>query len=251
MKTYVINLPRAKARRDAMERQFQDIGQEFELFHGTDWRQLSSDDWHEVDRISREREGRRPLTPGMVACHLSHRRVLRKITTGDEEWAAVFEDDVSLSPELGAALRELEAATILSVFDIIFLHRNHGKKSFVPLAAVNDHFTLGLVRFADWGTQSYVVSRNAAQRILERFPKIVHRTDHTLHAYWENSLATAYLDPPVAFHGIADARGSLLKEGADNRRRRMLLSGPRRFCSAAVEEFRKRKSFGKRIRSRI
>ena len=250
MKIYVINLPRARARRDAMAKQFREIDLEFEFFHGTDWRHLSSDDWGEVDRTSREREGRRPLSPGMVACHLSHRRVLNTIATGKEEWAAVFEDDVSLAPDLGAAIQELETSATTREFDIIFLHRNERTKVFVPLVAVDDRFRIGLVRFTDWGTQSYVISRVGAQRILKRYPKVVHRTDHTLHAYWENALVTAYLDPPVAFHGIAEARGSILKEGAGNRRRKLLSRASRRFLSMATEEFRKRMSFRQRTRSR-
>ncbi len=249
MKIFVINLPRAEARRNAMSRQFRDLGLTIEFFAGTDWRELSVEDWRKVDRTSREREGRRPLSPGMVACHLSHRRVLGAIASGDEKSVAVFEDDVSLVPDIGTVLDALDASPQAQEFDIIFLHRNQSGKPFVRLAPVGDRWSLGLVKFTDWGTQAYVVTRLGAARFLDRYPRIIHRTDHSLHAYWENDLATAYLDPPAASHGIADAGRSLLKEGAGSRSQRPLVSAPRRIRSIAMEEFRKRKSFRRRARS--
>ena len=249
MKIFVISLPRAEARRNAMSTQFRDLDLAFEFFAGTDWRELSTEDWREVDRTSRAREGRRPLSPGMVACHLSHRRVLGAIASGDEKSVAVFEDDVSLEPEIGTVLDALDASPHAQEFDIIFLHRNQREKTFVPLAPVGDRWSLGLVKFTDRGAQAYVVSRLGAARFLDRYPRIIHRNDHSLHAYWENDLATAYLDPPAASHGIAEAGRSLLKEGAGNRTQRPLLSAPRRIRSIAMEEFRKRKSFRRRARS--
>ena len=44
MKCIVINLPRAEARREAIRRQFDALGIEFELFNAIDWRDLSEED---------------------------------------------------------------------------------------------------------------------------------------------------------------------------------------------------------------
>ena len=107
MKCIVINLPRAEARRRAMYRQFDALGIEFEIFNAIDWRDLGERDWALVDRKSRDMEGRRPLSDGMVACHLSHRKVLEGVVAGDDELAAIFEDDVTLAPEIGGALHAL------------------------------------------------------------------------------------------------------------------------------------------------
>ena len=62
MKRFVINLPRAEARRRAMRRQFDNLNMEFEIFDAIDWRDLSEEDWALVDRKSRDMEGRRPLS---------------------------------------------------------------------------------------------------------------------------------------------------------------------------------------------
>ena len=79
MRCIVINLPRAKERRLAMRKQFDALGVEFEIFDATDWRDMGEADWALVDRESRNREGRRPLSDGMIACHPSHRKALEVI----------------------------------------------------------------------------------------------------------------------------------------------------------------------------
>ena len=249
MKCVVINLPRAEARRRVMTEQFERLGLDFEFLIGTDWRELTAEDWSVVDRIAREREGRRPLSPGMIGCHLSHRRAMEAIASGEEEWTAVFEDDVTLLPDLGAALRAIQNSGTARNCDIIFLHRNRKKRPFVLLAAIDGSWRLGMIKFVDWGTQAYVVSREGARRLLNRCPKIVHRTDHTLHAYWENGLNVVSLDPPVALHGIDGGEQSLLQEGMGNRPIRPILSAPRRLYSIATEEFLKRRSFYRRAHS--
>ena len=107
MKCIVINLPRAAARRRAMRSQFEALGIEFEIFNATDWRDLNEEDWTHVDRESRDMEGRRPLSDGMIACHMSHRKALGSVAAGEDELVAVFEDDVTLAPEIGGALDAL------------------------------------------------------------------------------------------------------------------------------------------------
>ena len=37
-------------------------------------------------------------------------------------------------------------------------------------------YRLGIVKFSDWGTQGYIITRRAAQRYFEYYPKIVYRS---------------------------------------------------------------------------
>lgn len=99
MKCIFINLPHAETRRKAMAREFGSLGIEFEIFDAIDWRDQGEEDCSLVDRESREREGRRPLSDGMIACCLSHRKALTSIVKGEDELVTVFEDDVTLAPE--------------------------------------------------------------------------------------------------------------------------------------------------------
>ena len=250
MKCIVINLPRTKARREAMCRQFDALGIEFEIFDATDWRDMSEADWALVDRESRDREGRRPLSDGMIACHLSHRKALECVAAGEEELVAVFEDDVTLAPEIGGVLHALERFYVSGrKFDLVFLHRNDTDKPFAPLKKVDAGISLGITKFSDWGTQSYVVSKKGAKRFLQNCPKIVHQIDHTLHAYWENGLNVFSLETPVVFHGNEAGGHSFLQEAADSRPSRNFLKLPYRVFSNLREEALKRACFSRKVRN--
>ena len=172
MKCIVINLPRAEARREAMRKQFEALDMKFEIFDATDWRDLREEDWALVDRKSRNREGRRPLSDGMVACHLSHRKALEGISASEDELTAVFEDDVTLAPEIGGALDALARLYASGwEFDLIFLHRQRKEKAWIPLKRVDAGVRLGITKFSDFGAPGYVVSKKGANSFLERYPK--------------------------------------------------------------------------------
>ena len=250
MKCIVINLPRAEARREAMHRQFDALGIESEIFDATDWRELSEQDWILVDRKSRDMEGRRPLSDGMIACHLSHRKALESVALGDDELVAIFEDDVTLAPEIGGVFEALARLYASGwEFDFVFLHRHSKDKPFASLKRVDSGIRLGITKYSDWGTQSYVVSKIGASRLLERFPKIVNRTDHTLHAYWENGLNVFSLETPVVFDGNEAGGYSFLQEAKDSRPSRNLWKLGRRVISNLREEILKRVYFSRKVRS--
>ena len=250
MKCIVINLPRAEARRRAMSRQFDTLGIEFEIFDAIDWRDLSEEDWALVDRKSREMEGRRPLSDGMIACHLSHRKALKSVAEGDDGLAAVFEDDVTLAPEIGGALDALMRLYASGwEFDIVFLHRQSMDKTFAPLKRADAGIRLGITKFSDWGAQGYVVSKKGATRLLKNCPKIVNRNDHTLHAYWESGLNVFSLETPVVFDGNEAGGHSFLQEAKDSRPSRNLWKLGRRVLSNLREEVLKRVCFSRKVRS--
>ena len=250
MKCIVINLPRAEVRREAMRKQFDALGIEYEIFDATDWRDLDEEDWALVDRESRDREGRRPLSDGMVACHLSHRKALEGVAAGEDELVAVFEDDVTLAPEIGGALDAL--ARIYASgweFDFVFLHRNDTYKPFTLLKRINEEIRLGITKFSDWGAQSYVVSKKGASRFLENCPRIVHQIDHTLYAYWESGLNVFSLETPVVFDGNEAGGHSFLQEAADSRPERNLRKFGHRALSNLREEALKRVYFYRKVRN--
>ena len=221
----------------------------FEIFAGTDWRDLNEEDWALVDRESRDREGRRPLSDGMIACHLSHRKALEGVATGEDELAAVFEDDVTLAPEIGGVLDALKRLYASGwKYDIVFLHRQSMDKTYVPLKKVDDGIRLGITKYSDWGAQGYVISKNGAGRLLKRFPKIVNRNDHTLHAYWESGLNVFSLETPVVFDGNEAGNHSFLQEAADSRPSRNLCKLPYRAFSNLREEVLKRVYYFRKVR---
>ena len=245
----VINLPRAKNRIQAMTEQVNGLDIEFETLEATDWRNLTEQDYENVDRETRDKEGRRPLSPGMIACHISHRRAIATVASGLDDLTAIFEDDVTLAPNTANVLQSLEHAYSSGVnFDIVFLHRNKIYLKFAALEAVSKEVKLGITKFSDWGAHGYVISKVAAAKLLKRLPKIIHRCDHTLHAYWENGLNVFSLEDPVVFHGNTAGEHSFLQEGTRRKSNLSVSKLPRRAVSILREEMLKRKHFRKKLR---
>ena len=221
------------------------LGMEFEILKATDWKELTEQDCSMVDSATRERQGQKPLSKAMVAAVTSHRRALAQLIASDDEMVVILEDDVTILPEFKDVLALVESSEI--EFDVIFLHRGRSKNAFVPLECMGQ-YRLGIVKFSDWGTQGYIITRRAAQRYFEHHPKIVYRSDHSLHAYWENGLETFSLDPPVVYHENQAGSHSFLNEVKIDGRSRSVAARARRLRTELTKEFQRRRAFGRRVR---
>ena len=245
MKIIVINLARAVDRRQAMTEMLLSLGMEFKILEATDWKELTEQDCSLVDTATRERQGQKPLSKSMIAAVTSHRRALAELIASEDEMAVIFEDDVTILPEVKDVLALVESSEI--DFDVIFLHRGRSRNTFVPLKRIG-RYRLGIVKFSDWGTQGYIITRNAAQLYFGHYPKIVYRSDHSLHAYWENGLKTFSLDPPVVHHDNQSGPHSFLDEVKIDGRSRPVAARARRLRTELTKEFQRRRAFGRRVR---
>ena len=115
------------------------------------------------------------------------------------ESMAIFEDDARFETGLPAVLQTLEQQT--HEFDIVKLQRRNLRRPFIPTTSLPTGHRLGRVRFSDFGSEGYVITREAARRLLERIPRMVRDLDHELSYFWENGLNVLYLDPPVVREG--------------------------------------------------
>lgn len=247
MRHFIINIERAVERRarmvDAFTRQYLD----FEIIEGYDWRNLTEEHLLGVDYEVRARQGRRTVRLGSVGCWLGHKKAMRRLVESHERLAAVFEDDIDITNDLGPVLAEIESTSIK--FDIVFLHRNKPEYRFMPIWRLSPTHKFGIVKYQDWGTQGYVITRDAAKRFLRDNPLMIHRIDHTLHSYWENNMITYTLNPPVVSHAHHEI-GSILQESPSPRRVRTLSSTLQRIRILVDEEWRRRRSFRKRLNNR-
>ncbi len=249
VKCIVINLLRAKDRLQAIAGQFNKLDIDFETLEATDWRDLNEQDYEHVDRDARDKEGRRALSPGMVACHLSHRRAIADVASGVPDLAAIFEDDVALAPNIGSVLQTLQQAYSAGTnFDLVFLHRNKTYLRYMVLETIDENVKLGITKYSDWGAHGYVISKPAARKLLNRYPRIIHRCDHTLHAYWESGLEVFSLQEPVVSHGNEAGDHSFLQEGSRQRVHWSVPKLPRRAASVLREEILKRRYFRQKLK---
>ena len=251
MRAVLINLERARVRRDRMAAAFARTGIEFETWPAVDARALTDADRRLVDNEARRRLGLYPIPDGSLANTLSQRAAMQDLVENGPEMMAVFEDDSTLNDALPAVLTALEERSDL--FDIVVLQRRNLGRRFVPCTSLPTGHTLGRVRFADYGSNGYVITRNAARRFLERTPRMVREIDQALSRFWDNGLNVLYIHPPVVSHD--QALESQIEEtrhpnrAAHRSARRTPVVFARRLAAAVSRDVRRRIIFRRLLRA--
>lgn len=220
MRSLVISLSRALERRAAIAQRFAEVNLPFEFMDAIDARNLTETDTAEIDTTYRSRRGLRPISPGELACWLSHRAAVRTLVAGNEPMLAIFEDDGLPLPELPDVLRALERRA--GSFDVVVLGRRQPWKPLVDPIALGKR-KMGRIRYNEWGAEGYVITREAARFFLARIPKMRFPYDMDLCHAWVNRLNLFFLDQPVVHHegdySYIDAAGP--RRGYANRRSRI------------------------------
>lgn len=163
MKCYLINLDRSADRLEQMEREFGRYGLDFTRVSAVDGRLLSQAELDAV--VAPVRRWEIPMPPGEIGCFLSHRRCLEIIASGDDAFAAVFEDDIVLSRQ---------AQTVLSSSDWIPAGTDIIKIETFNTVILLDAATRIKGTDCSYGrllskhlcTGGYIVSRDAAKHML-------------------------------------------------------------------------------------
>ena len=252
MRIVLISLERATERRQRMAEEFARVGLDYEIWPAKDARTLTDEDRAFVDHAARERLGLHPVPDGSLACTLSERAAMHDLATNGPESMAVFEDDARFDAGLPAVLRALERRT--HVFDIVKLARRNLRKPFIPTMSLPTGHRLGRVRFSDFGSEGYVITREAARLLLERIPRMVRDLDHELSYFWENGLNVLYVDPPVVREDpeygsqIQETRSA---ERLEHRRERLRRPGilARRVKAIIAHDIRRLIAFRRQLRS--
>lgn len=253
MKAFVINLEKACERRRRMEEQFASLGLKATFHPAVDARELTPEHYAQVDRETRRRLGLWPQADGSIANWISQRQVMREITENGPETAAIFEDDAGLSPDLPEVLDALERRPF--TFDVIKLNRRSLKKTFIPCERLATGHRVGRVRYHDYGSEGYVITREAARHFLENTPMMMREIDQALSRFWENGLNVFYLEPPVVSHDEQDdsqiERDRKLARKKQKRADGVLFVAWRRAMSAVSRDIRRRIAFRRLMRGEI
>ena len=252
MKAFVINLERAVERRRRMEQQFAALGLEAAFHPAVDARELTPEHYALVDRETRRRLGLWPQADGSIANWISQRRVMRKIVENGPETAAIFEDDAGLSAELPVVLDALDRRPF--AFDVVKLNRR-SSKPFIPCERLETGHRVGRVRYHDYGSEGYVITREAARHFLESTPLMMREIDQALSRFWENGLNVFYVDPPVVSHDEQDdsqiERDRRRARKAHRRAEGAFSVTWRRVVSAVSRDFQRRAAFRRLQRGEI
>jgi glycosyl transferase family 25 len=177
MKSYLINLDRSCDRLTFMTEQFCKLGCDFTRVSAVDARMFTPEQIR--DALAPNQKWPYPLTPAEIGCFLSHKKCLELIAQGEEDHAAIFEDDVLFgrdADKLFASGDWIPAdADIIKIetHDKIVLLGTH-------LPCAETHFTVARLRSRHLLSAGYIISKPAAQRMLAFMEKPSAPLDHFL-----------------------------------------------------------------------
>ena len=197
MRIVVINLDTDTHRCSRVARRLAELGLPWERFSAVDGHRLEP---HQEDLIDRASAATRGLefSPGAIGCWLSHHEAQRMVAEGADPMALILEDDLAIGDDLPDVLERIERGEA-GRFDVIRLHRYKMRRKFVPVYRIGGN-SLGFVRPTDSGAQAYVITREAARRLIASIPRMVQLADHALYEHWTHGLVVCSIDPPVVLH---------------------------------------------------
>ncbi len=175
----LVNLERTRERRERMAAEFERVGLEARLWSAVDARTLTDADRAFIDLDRRRRLGLHPIPDGSLANTLSQRAAMEQLVRNGPEMMAVFEDDARFDPALPKVLAALERHYHL--YDVVKLQRRNLRRPFVRTIPLTGEHWLGRVRFADFGSEGYVITRDGARRLLDRKPRLVFQLTNVKH----------------------------------------------------------------------
>ena len=200
MKSYVINLANRPERLAHVRKTFGDAGIPFERFEAIGRDQLAD---YDLSSRLRPRGDGRPWLPMEVGCLLSHRELWKRVATGGDDFAAIFEDDIIVSSGLrdilggdlppGADLVKLETFCQVTYVSRRAIPRRNGSGCFRRLLTIHE------------GTGAYVISRHAAAKLIDaaaQFDQPLDRSMFCPRVLAKEGLIAYQAVPGVAIQGM-------------------------------------------------
>lgn len=178
MKCYLINLDRSVDRLSKMQSQFDSINISFTRVSGVDGKLLTAEQLAQItDAVQRWEI---PLPASEIGCFLSHRKCIELIANGDDEYAAIFEDDVTLSAASAQFLRD--SRWIPDKTDIVKIDTNNTLVILEDFTSLdNTGRDLARLRSKHLCCGGYIVSRRAARHILTYMDKVSVPVDNLIY----------------------------------------------------------------------
>lgn len=191
MKSYLINLDKDTDRLGFFKSNFERLGITFERISAVDGRTFSEPDYQKF-MDSRPRDYNRVQTKtwlrGQMGCFLSHHSAWKRIAEDSEPFGAVFEDDIHVSDDLKQILQT--DSWIPQNVDIIRLETSTNRVRLTPQPILSyKKRNLYGVKSTSWCAGAYILSRKAAQKLVDLSEKYHEPADVILYNFNESVIA--------------------------------------------------------------
>lgn len=176
MKTLIINLDRSVERMESMRRLAMDLGLDYERVPAVDGAAVDAE-----IRCRQRETAVFPPSDGELGCFLSHWLCWKKIAEGDDDVVLVLEDDVVLLSADRDVL--IQAKSLASYVDLVRLE-GHWAKVWVDRqdVSLSNSYRAARLRSGAIGSGAYLVSKSAAQKLLDLYPSYRRPVDLALYA---------------------------------------------------------------------
>lgn len=189
IKSYLINLEKDVDRLAFFKANFDKLGIKFERITGVDGRLSSEYEYQEFLRL-RPRNNK-DWSRGQMGCFLSHYSAWKIIAAGDANFSAVFEDDIHIVDDIKVVLGD--ESWLSESMDIIRLETstNRVRLTSQPLVTYANRSAYG-VKSSSWCTGGYIISRNAAQALVELPTRFHDTSDVILFNFADSAIASKF-----------------------------------------------------------
>lgn len=178
--THVISLKEELERRKDIRTQLDNLNIKFDFFDAIDLRNCNALELNDKckDNINLNRK----LTSGEIGCALSHISIYKRVISNEEDWSLVIEDDALLNNASSEKITRVISLANKYNADIIILGYSklspndssifYIKEPIKRICKSEDGYILG-IPWKNWtcGTVSYLINKNGAQKILNRYIK--------------------------------------------------------------------------------
>ena len=188
---WLINLPRATARRENMETQLAAMGLPYTLFRGIDGRAEETRLLANTDCAAFERNMGREILIGGLGCYHSHLAVWEAFLATDAPAALILEDDVVFHDDfLPAVTLAMKAA---AHWDFLKLNRIRAK---MPISQGRiGPYSLNAYLGPNTGTGAYLINRATAAKLLPAMRRVTRATDHEINRFFIHDFRLRGLEP--------------------------------------------------------
>jgi glycosyl transferase family 25 len=237
---YVISLESSLDRRKVIRDRFDALEIPFRFFDAVDGRKMTGDALMKVAPKGGVDYGGM-LTPAEIGCALSHLLAIGEIARGQDEYAAVLEDDVIALPEVRKFLDE-KFLSSLPAFDILQLMGFDSKhKARLTLNVGNiDGYRIRALPRCHYSMCGLIYTRRAARSIDTNITKITAPIDNMI-----------FSDCRVMGLRIVEVRPTVVRADTDFSSTIGSRRGPVSFPGKADREFRRFRNWTRRWRSFI
>ncbi len=195
--TLVINLDRSTDRWQRAAKNLGELGMPYQRVSAIDGGVLSPQALrqHYCPQLNRQ-QLHRTLSPGEIACYLSHRKVWQQILDEGLDCALVLEDDARVLPGGPAAIAAL--AQTASHWDVIKLFVGPNAKPVVARHPLAPGFDLALTTKIPTSTAAQLVSNAGARKLLAMSERFGRPIDWDIRRWWHYDLRVLGVTPSVA-----------------------------------------------------